>query len=229
MFGIWGIPPDSFIVGRTDGNSIEDQSPWLFFSTLHFNDCWFYSLGGLVLEDQRGKINHKRKRQSNGCKNCWVFMLLVKSVLLFSNTKYCFGRRKWYLFRMIIIYFCVRSHFTGSYAEKLHKKDPRLWRSRTSRCLIVTWQYIIELLNQCYRLSVMGVSSWGTEMKNFTVEATPEQDLEEWIGVCQVRMLRTRSADSFWPITGFPCIFHLPLLSLHWCPRRKATENAELE
>lgn len=60
----------------------------------------------------------------------------------------------------------------------------------------------------------MGEGSWGTEMKHFTVAATPEQGLEEWIGVCRVRVLRTRSADSFWPITEFPCTFHLPLLSL---------------
>lgn len=46
------------------------------------------------MEDQIGKINHKRKRQSNDSKNCWVFMLLAKSFLLFSNTKYGFGRRK---------------------------------------------------------------------------------------------------------------------------------------
>lgn len=31
MYGMWGIPPDSFIVGRTDGNSIENLSPGLFF------------------------------------------------------------------------------------------------------------------------------------------------------------------------------------------------------
>lgn len=82
----------SFIVGRTDKNSVENQSPWLFLLLYIFSDCCFCQQDEFW-KPHKGK-NPQTESQSKGLENCCIFMLFSRAFLLCNNTKNSLGRKK---------------------------------------------------------------------------------------------------------------------------------------